>query len=57
MHAMDLTDASGISKEVRREWHATRRGGRKVRGKKVRVHSQVRLPLVIETLLPVHNIS
>ena len=34
-----------------------RRRGNKVRGKKVRAHSRVRLPLEIVTLLPVHNIS
>ena len=33
-----------------------RRRGSQVRGE-VRAHSQVRLPLEIETLLPVHNIS
>ena len=39
MHALDLADASRISREVTREWPARGRGTRKVRGKEVRDHS------------------
>ena len=39
MHALDLADASRISREVTREWPARRKGRRKVGGKEVRDHS------------------
>ena len=52
---LDFTDAKGISREVTREWHAKR--VTKVREKKVRAHSHLRLPHEKQTLLPVHNIS
>ena len=55
---LDLTDAFGVSREVTRgRLTRKRRRGRKVRRKKVRSHSHIRLPLEVEKLLPVHNIS
>ena len=51
--ALHLREVERSHVRVARE----RRRGSNVRAKKVRAHSRVRLPLEMERLLPVHNIS